>query len=599
MTNNNAHQRPSYWNWLFGLALIAATVLVYQPAWNGKPIWDDDIHITVPSLRSLSGLTRIWTDPAAAPQFYPVLHTVFWLEYKLWGAWPLPYHLVNILLHAFSALLLLRILQRLEIPGAWLAVSVFALHPVFAESVAWISELKNTLSGAFFFATALAYLRFDQGRRRSAYVVALTLFLVGLMVKTVIATLPAAILAVLWWKRRGLAWKRDVKPLIPFFAVGIAAGFFTAWVERRFCGAEGKAFDFSMIERFLIAGRAFWFYLGKLFWPANLVVIYPRWRVSPTAWWQYLFPVAVLLVFAALWIWRKRLPALLAALLFFAVMLFPMLSFLNISYFKFSFVADHFQYLASVGIIVFVAAGAAVSIARLRNWQRTGAYGLCLILVATLGGMTWRQSVIFRDPETCYRAILASNPDSALAHSNLGNVLLRDGRVDDAIVHETQAVTLQPESEFAHFNLALALFAKGRVDEAILHLEKVLEVNPNHPQACYTLANILADKGKTDQAMAYYQRTLKLDPRFVEARGSLGNVLLQEGQFDEAITQYQKIIEFEPQSATAHFNLAVALVRKGQFDAAVVELRTVLSIQPDYPDAKVLLTDTLARKAQP
>ena len=153
-------------HWLFGLILVIVTFLAYQPAWNGKPIWDDEIHITSPELRSTHGLARIWIDPAAAPQYYPLLHTVFWLEHKIWNGWPLPYHLVNIALHALTALLVLKILQRLAIPGAWLAAGIFALHPIMVESVAWISELKNTLSGVFCLGATLVYLRFIQQRRR-------------------------------------------------------------------------------------------------------------------------------------------------------------------------------------------------------------------------------------------------------------------------------------------------------------------------------------------------------------------------------------------------------------------------------------------------
>ena len=208
-------------------------------------------------------------------------------------------------------------------PGAWLAAAIFALHPVHVESVAWLVELKNTLSGVFFFAAVLAYLKFDRSKSRKSYVLVLILFALGLLAKTIVAALPAALLVVLWWKRGKLEWKRDVKPLIPFFVTGIAAGLVTAWMERKFSGAEGHGFDVSMVERFLIAGRAFWFYLGKLFWPTDLILIYPRWHVNSTVWWQYLFPVTALLLFAVLWALRTRWRSPLAALLFFTVMLFP------------------------------------------------------------------------------------------------------------------------------------------------------------------------------------------------------------------------------------------------------------------------------------
>src|SRR5262245_54015546 len=254
-------------DWVLSLLLLVLTMAAYLPAWHGTPIWDDDAHLTKPELRSFEGLVRIWTQPGATQQYYPLLHSLFWVEHRLWGDGTLGYHLVNISLHSLSALLLLRILRRLEIPGAWLAAAIFALHPIQVESVAWISELKNTLSTFFYLAGGLLYLKFDGTRGKKFYAGALILFVLGLLSKTVIATLPAALLLVFWWKRGTLSWKRDVVPLLPFFALGIAAGMLTAWVERKFIGAEGATFELTLLQRGLIAGRVTWFYLAKLFWP--------------------------------------------------------------------------------------------------------------------------------------------------------------------------------------------------------------------------------------------------------------------------------------------------------------------------------------------
>ena len=288
------------------LALAAAVFLAYQPAWQGGFIWDDDAHVR-PELQSWNGLCRIWCDLKATQQYYPLLHSAFWLEHRLWGDATLGYHLVNIALHVVAALLVAVILRRLKVPGAYLAAAIFALHPVHVESVAWITELKNTLSAVFYLSAALVYLRFDHSREKASYFLAFGLFVLGLLSKTVTATLPAALLVVFWWQRGRLSWRRDVLPLLPFFALGAAAGVFTALVERKLGGAEGAAFDFTIVERCLIAGRAIWFYLGKLFWPADLIFIYPRWHVSQAVWWQYLFPLAALLLLAGLWAIRRRM----------------------------------------------------------------------------------------------------------------------------------------------------------------------------------------------------------------------------------------------------------------------------------------------------
>jgi 4-amino-4-deoxy-L-arabinose transferase-like glycosyltransferase len=269
------------WELLFGALLIAVTLLVYQPAWNGTMLTDDVDHmITTRQSRSLQGLSDLWLAPHTTRQYHPLLDTVYWIEANLWGQSYLGYHLVTLSLHAISVLLLWSILRRLKIPAAWLAAAIFALHPVHVESVAWMVELKNTLSGFFFFAALLAYLQFDEKRTAKWYLLVVVLFVMGILVKAIVATLPAVVLLILWWQRRKLNWKRDIQPLIPFLVLGAAAGLLTAWMERAFAGAEGEEFEFSPIDRVLIAGRAFWFYLAKVFWPTNLTLIYPRWKVD-------------------------------------------------------------------------------------------------------------------------------------------------------------------------------------------------------------------------------------------------------------------------------------------------------------------------------
>jgi protein O-mannosyl-transferase len=327
------------------------------------------------------------------------LHSAFWLEHRLWGDATLGYHLVNIAWHALAAILVAMILRRLAIPGAHLAAAVFALHPVCVESVAWITEQKNTLSAVFYLGAALLYVHFDLSRRKRFYFLALGLFGAALLCKTVTATLPGALLVIFWWQRGRLSWRRDVLPLAPFFALGAAAGVFTAWIERTMIGAEGARFAISAPERFLIAGRAVWFYLGKLVWPADLLFIYPRWHLDATAWGQYLYPAAALLWAAALWALRRRWRGPLAGSLYFAGTLFPALGFFNVYPFLFSFVADHFQYLATLGIITVASSGAALLLARCRSRQRLIGYGVCLALVATLGALTWRQSRMYNNLE--------------------------------------------------------------------------------------------------------------------------------------------------------------------------------------------------------
>ena len=593
-------------DWFLALALVVVTFLVYAPAWNGKPIWDDEIHLTPAKLSSLHGLAQIWTEPAAAPQYYPLLHTIFWIENKLWGHWPLPYHLVNIALHALTALLVWKILERLELPGAWLTAGIFALHPVMVESVAWISELKNTLSAALCASAALIYLKFDSTRSRRAYLIAVVLFLAGVMTKTVIITLPAVLLSIFWWKRGGLRWKRDIQPLIPLFVVGVAAAIVTVWVEQKFCTENGEAFHYSLLDRVLIAGRLFWFYLGKLFWPKNLMLIYPAWKIDQSIWSQYLYPLAALVLFVALWLLCKKTRGPFAAAFAFLVMLSPVLGFFNLSYFMSAaggddhaaiFRADHFQYLAAVP--VFAISSAAIAwFAPLKINFRPAIYAGCGILLVLLATLTRAHSTTFRDSETCFRDVIAKNPDSVTARSNLGNILLQKGAVDEAILQFRRSVQIDPSYQYGRYNLGAALLQKGEIDESISQLRQVLYVDPNHRQAYYTLANALAKKGETNEAIAYYGRALKLVPDFPDAHCNLANLLLEKGDIDNALVHYREALRLQPNNPRAHYNLAVGLVRKGDLEPAIGELKITLQIDPNYPDAGPLLQQLLAQKPE-
>ena len=227
--------------------LLCATLAAYSPALNGGLVWDDDGHVTKPALQSLHGLGRIWFEVGATQQYYPMLHSAFWIEHRLWGDSVLGYHLTNVFLHVMAACLVVWIMRRLSLPGAWFAGFLFALHPVCVEAVAWIAEQKSTLSAVFYLGAAIAYLRFDQTRRKTLYFYALGLFVLALLSKTVTATLPAALLLVFWWQRKRVGWKRDVRPLLPWFALGAAAGLFTAWVERRYVAAEGPDFELTLL----------------------------------------------------------------------------------------------------------------------------------------------------------------------------------------------------------------------------------------------------------------------------------------------------------------------------------------------------------------
>lgn len=522
--------------WL-GLLLLALIVLAYSPSLTGSMVWDDDAHITKAALRSWDGLRRIWFEVGATQQYYPLLHSAFWLEARLWGDEVIGYHLVNVLLHFSTASLVVLLGRALHARGAWLAGFIFALHPVHVESVAWIAEQKNTLSMVFYLGAAIAYLRFDERRRAQDYALALALFVFALMTKTVTATLPASLLVVFWWKRGRIDWRRDVVPLLPWFALAAASGLFTAWVERRIIGAEGAEFDLGIAERLLLAPRVVWFYLSKLYWPTNLTFTYSRWKVDAASSWQYLFPLALVGLTAGLWMLRARTRLPLASLLIFGGSLFPVLGFFNVYPFRYSYVADHFQYLASVAIILPTAAHLALLLERAGAplGRRTG-QAVAASLVSVLGVLTWQQSRMYQDAETLYRVTLERNPASYKEHHNLGRLLARGmTRMPEAITHYEAAIRIKPDHFLAHYSAGVALYLTGRPAEAVPHFHRVLELAQKNVYLSGTShyflgAILMSESGRLPEARAELREAVRLRPDDAEARAKLAEVEAKIGR---------------------------------------------------------------------
>jgi tetratricopeptide (TPR) repeat protein len=567
------------------LALPLAVVAAYWPALEGGFLWDDDAHVTRSDLRSLHGLWRIWFEPGATQQYYPVLHSAFWAEHRLWGDSVLGYHLANVLLHAGACLLLYHVLRRLAVPGALLAAAAFALHPVCVESVAWISEQKNTLSGVFYMAAALTYLRFDAGRRPGAYAAATALFALALLSKTVTATLPGALLVVLWWRNGRLGARRDVLPLVPWLAMGAAAGLVTSWMERAYVGAAGPAFALGLVDRFLIAGRAAWFYLGKILWPAHLVFTYPRWTVDPHALWQYSFPVAAAGALLMLLALPRHPRGPFAAALIFVGTLFPALGFIDVYPFVFSFVADHFQYLAAACMISALSAGVALAAGRLGPAGVMGTRAAAVALLAVLAALTWARCGSYADAETFYRTLLAGNPASWMAHDNLGVVLVRKGLRDEAVSHYREAIRLNPSYPEAFNNYGNVLAQERRWPEAAEAYAGALRARPSFAEADYNWGNALSDAGRYGEAELHFRKALALRRDYADAHYGLATALANEGRLAEAAPEFQETLRLRPGSAEAHANLGLALAEEGNLPAALSEIGEAIRLRPGYAEA--------------
>ena len=592
MQGHSAPQASRAGLWWTAALILALTLACYWPALRGEMVWDDDAHVTRPEIRSVAGLWQIWANLRATQQYYPLLHSAFWLEHRLWGDATLGYHLANVLLHAAAAGLLVLLLRRLGVPGAWLAGLLFAVHPVCVESVAWISEQKNTLSLVFYLLAALAYLRFDRDRGRPAagraYAAASMLFVCALLTKTVTATLPAALLVVFWWRCGRLSWRRDVLPLTPWFVCALASGLFTSWVERRFGGAEGGEFDLTLAQRCLLAGRVIWFYLGKLAWPANLIFVYPHWDVRSAAagWMGYL--AAAVLATAALWLLRKRSRGPLAAWLFFIGSLFPALGFFNAYPFLFSYVADHFQYLASMGVIAAAAAGAAGLLARATPAARAAGWGLVAMLVLALAALSNAQSRTYADQRTLYETTIERNPGCWMAHNNLGTWYKDHGDQGKAIAHFREALRLKKDYAQAHNNVGVWLEDRGELDEAVAHFEEALRLKKDFAAAHNNLGSALGRiPGRLDGAIGHFQEALRLQPNFAEAHNNLGAALMKiTGRSDEAVGHFREALRLQPGFAEAHVNLGDAWSDiPGRLDEAIAQYGEALRLQPGNAQA--------------
>ena len=586
------------WPWpRLGLLLLAATLLAYLPALDGEFLWDDEGHVTRPELRPWAGLGRIWTEVGATQQYYPLLHSVFWVQHRLWGDATFGYHLSNVVWHALSALVLAAVLRRLAVPGAVLAAAAFALHPVAVESVAWIAEQKNTLSTLFYLAAALLWLRFDATRRPGAYAGATALFVAALLTKTVTATLPAALLVVAWWRRGTLGWRGDVAPLLPWFALGAGAGLGTAWLETNQIGAEAGDLA-GPAARVVLAGRIVWFYLGKVLWPADLAFFYPRWTIDPGAAWQWLFPGAALAVVTGLYLRRARGRGPLAAALVWGGTLFPALGFVDVYPFLFSYVADHFQYLALPVLLAFLAATAVHAWAA-RGWSPAAGRVAAAGLLAVLGTLTWRQAGHYRDVVALYEATLARNPDSWAAHLNLGAHLVDTGRPADGLPHLQRAHALRPGTPEVLNSLADALQRVGRPRDALPLVDEALRRQPRFAAAHNTRGAILMPLGRAAEGIASFRRALELQPGLVPARVNLGWALANGGQLAEAVGEFSAARDASPTAPGPEFKWGLALASHGRLNDAIPHLARAVALAPADPELRATLGRALADAGRP
>ena len=558
-------------DWLWGLILILSVILTYTPVWEAGFVWDDKAILTAnPCIVGPLGLREIWTTNAA--DICPLTLTTFWVEHALWGLNPLSYHLVNVLLHAACAILLWRVLRSLRVQGAWLGAALWALHPVVVESVAWVTEMKNTESGLFFLLSILFFVRYLGakdlgGRTGSGWNYALTLLFAALAMASKSSTviLPVVLFLCAWWIDGRWHW-RNVATVVPMFLMAIAASALSIWTQGlQLASAADPQWLRPWPERLGAAGDAVWFYLGKLLWPHPLITVYPRWQIAAGQWVSYLALPAIIVILSIFWL--KRQPwsrACFFAFAYFLVALLPVLGLVDNAIFRLSLVFDHLQYLASIGPLALAGAGLILFsnfIVPKKPWLQSS---LCAGLLLILGMASWQRTLVYESSETLWTDTLAKNPDCWIGHNNLGDALLQKGQVNEALEQFQKAVAIKPNYVDACNNLGNALLQKGQVDEAVAQYQKAMAINPSYADARNNLGVVLLHKGQLDEAFDQFQKAMAINPNYADARDNLGVLLIQKGQLDEAITQFQEALRLKPDFSPAQDNLAKAqaLVRQ-------------------------------------
>jgi tetratricopeptide (TPR) repeat protein len=587
------------------LFIVVASLVVYIPAMRGGYIWDDDCYVEEnPLLSSPDGLWNIWRGKDVPSQYVPMVYTTFRFEYSLWGLRPFGYHLTNVLLHAFNALLLWLLLSRLKIRGAWLVSAIFALHPVHTESVAWITERKNVLSLFFCLASAVAYFRYafgsseesTKGRSETFYQLSTILFLCALASKAVVCFFPVLLLIILWWKH-GCITLKDIRDLSRFFVLGLSWGLFIMWWEHRRIGTGTVEFGLTPIKRILLASRALWFYLGKLFYPVNLTFSYPKWNIEPTNPLHYTWLFLSLIAAWGIWHWREKLQrGPIAAIAFFVVALSPMLGFFSLYTFVYTYVADHYQYVASIGPITLFVTIVRIAVNRLGKYAKGISMASVVLILLTLGTLTWRQCHIYKDRETLWQDTIRKNPDSSMAHLNLGIEYYRQDRLDEAISQFNKVLQRGPDYAKVYNNLGLVFMKKGNLDEAKSYFLLALQVKPDNAKAYNNLGLVFYKQSRFDEAISYFQQALQIIPEFAEVHNNLGRAFLSQGDFEQAMRHYSEALRIKHNFAEAHYNLGLLLDQEGRLDEAIQEYMKALKINPNFAQAKAALFAARSKK---
>lgn len=571
-----------------GALILGVTALVYLPVLQAGFVWDDDMVHGNPAVQSGSGLARIWSG-ADQPDYFPLTLTSFWLEWRLWGRSPAGFHGTNAALHGLAAVLLWLVLRRLGVPGAALAGLVFAAHPVNVASAAWIAERKNTLAMVFYLLAGLAYVRFDDRGRRGWYVAALTAFALALLSKTSVVMFPFVLLGLAWW-RRGRIGRGDWVRAVPFLVLAAAFGFVTVRFQHTRAMAGEDPSVAGPLWGLAAWGRAVWFYGAKALVPVRLSMVYPRWVLDLTRPSAYGPTLALAAALAALSTRRGRWPrAVVAALGYTTVMLLPVLGFAGMYFMKFSFVADHWQYVSIAGAIGLAAAAFS---------GRVGRKGWAMAWVAALAALALQQTFSYRDQTTLWRRTVNENPRAWVGWNNLAAAGVDAGRLNEAMAHCRRALRLRPNYAKPYFVSGTAHAKAGRLSDAARDFSRAIQIRPDLADAYYSRGLVFRDLRQYDRAIADYTRAVRSDPRHAQAYSSRGIAYGDQGRLDLAIGDLTRAIELAPGRAAFRLNRAVAFARMGDRSRALADVEAARRLGHEVAPAFVAeLERSAARSA--
>jgi len=587
-----------WWVRLVGAILLLLLIfLAYARVGAAGFIWDDESHLTQnPCIIGPLGLADIWTSTSAF--YYPLVLTTFWVLHHFVGLNPLPYHILNVAFHGTSALLLWRVLVQLRVRGAWLGAAIWALHPVLVQSVGWVTEMKNTQS-AFFYLLAISCFLRSRDRKQNVifYWLTILFFVAAITSKPSTVMLPLVLALCLWWREGGIK-PRDLRLLLPFVLISLLASGWTIWEQKFHSHAIGADWVQLPLQRILISADAIWFYLFKLIWPHPLIFIYPRWNVDPSQWFVWIPLVALLVTAAVLFIKRNNpLRPVAFTFAYFVITLFPVLDFFDVYFFRYSFVSDHFQYLASMGPLALAGAGIVTAVEKIGVHRLAIQTGSTVVILSVLGALSFHQSANYHDVVTLYQATLAQNPSCWMAEYNLGLALKNLGQLDQAMAHYRRALTIWPDYVEAHYNLGGAYIEKGEFDEALAEYRRAIEIRPDEADSHNNYGSALRQLKQFDQAETEYKRALSLRPQYLDARLNLGSLLLQRGRTAEAITNLETAKRLQPNDAATRVTLALALMKNGQGSQAAAEFNSALQLAPDKVNALTSFAWLLATAA--